>query len=96
MIVVTILPAVVVAVLEDFEEIADGDALLGHGVAVADGYGVVVEGVEVDGDAVGGADLVLAAIAAADALGVVELGAEAAADQVIDAAGGRSETGRCG
>ena len=48
-----VLPPVVVAVLEDVEEARDGDALLGHGVAVADGDRVVVEGVEVDGYAVG-------------------------------------------
>ena len=49
------------------------DADLLHGVAVADGDGAVVKGVEVDGDAEGRADLVLAAVAAADALGVVIL-----------------------
>ncbi len=73
----------------------DGDADLGHGVAVADGDGVVVEGVEVDGDAEGCADLVLAAVAASDALGVVVLG-EAVdyaglADEVVDAVGRGNE-----
>ena len=43
------------------------DALLRHRVALAHGDGVVVEGVEVDGDAERRADLVLAAVALADA-----------------------------
>ena len=69
----------------------DGDAELEHGVAVAEGYLLVVEGVEVHGDAEGGADFVLAAVAASDALGVVEKGVEALADEGVDAAGGGHE-----
>ena len=53
--------------------------LLLHRVALADRDGVVLEGVEVDGDAVRRADLVLAAVAAADRAGVVELDVPAAA-----------------
>ena len=68
---------------------------MGHGVAVADGDGLVVEGVEVDSDAEGCADLVLATVAASDALGIVVLG-EAVdyaglADEVVDAVGRRDE-----
>src|SRR6185312_4643524 len=48
-------------------------AFLGHGVAVADGHGLVLEGVEVHGDAERRADLVLAAVAAANGAGVVEV-----------------------
>src|SRR4051794_760680 len=43
----------------------DGDAFLRHGVAVADGDGVVFKGVEVDRDAVRRADLVLPPVALA-------------------------------
>ena len=67
---------------EPGEEVADGDAFLLHGVAVADGDGVflgvivvifsaLADGVEVDGDAEGGAHFVLAAVAAADGCGLV-------------------------
>ena len=54
-------------------ELARGDALLPHGVAVADGHRLVFQALEVDGDAERGADLVLAAVAASDRSGVVEL-----------------------
>jgi len=47
-------------------ELADGHANLFHGVAVADGDGIVFEGVEVDGDAEGRSDFVLAAVATAN------------------------------
>ena len=52
----------------------DRDPVLGEGVAVAQGDRVVVLGVEVDGDAPGGADLVLAAVALADRPAGVVLG----------------------
>ena len=63
----------------------DGDAHLLHRVAVADGHCVVrldalfrvANGLKIDGDAVGGADLVLPAIALADGAG--ELLAQGAA-----------------
>lgn len=48
------------------DEVADGDALLFHRVAVAEGDGVVFEGIEVDGDAKRGAEFVLAAVPFAD------------------------------
>src|SRR3954470_10657728 len=48
-------------------------ALLGHRVALPDRDRLVVEGVEVDGDAERRADLVLAPVAPADRAGVVEL-----------------------
>src|ERR1700677_1691968 len=55
-------------------DLVEADAFLAHGVAVPDRYRLVVQGVEVDGDAVRGADLVLTAVAAADRAGVVEVG----------------------
>src|SRR5689334_11188278 len=61
----------------------DRDADLLQGVAVAEGDGVVVHRLVVDGDAPGGADLVLAAVALADRAALVELGGEAAA-QVLE------------
>ena len=79
-------------VLEDAGQGGDRHAILVHGVPVADGDGMVVEGVEVHGDTVGGADLVLAAVAAADALGVVVLGVENAAELVVDGASGGDKT----
>src|SRR4051794_41432569 len=54
-------------------DLVQRDPLLGHRVALADRHGLVVEGVEVDGEAERGADLVLAAVAAPDRAGVVEL-----------------------
>src|ERR1700683_3034960 len=46
-------------------DLVEADAFLAHGVAVPDRYRLVVQGVEVDGDAVRGADLVLTAGVAA-------------------------------
>ena len=60
-------------------DLVDRDPLLRHGVALADRHRVVLEGVEVDGDAVGRADLVLAAVALADGLRVVEVDVPVAA-----------------
>src|SRR6476620_9888196 len=54
-------------------DLVERDPLLAHRVALAHRDGVVLEGVEVDGDAERGTDLVLAAVAAADGAGVVEL-----------------------
>src|SRR6266540_3483983 len=68
-------------------ELVDGDAILGHGVALADGYGVVGEGVEVDGHAERRADLVLAAVTAPDGAGVVEVNAPMLATGSRDVAG---------
>src|SRR6187200_2848890 len=61
-------------------EAGDRDADLLQGVAVAEGDGVVLHRLVVDGDSPGGADLVLAAIALADRAALVELGGEAAAE----------------
>src|SRR5437763_753234 len=54
-------------------DVVEAYPLLLHGVAGADGDRVVVEGLEVDGDAVRRTDLVLSPVAAADRTGVVEL-----------------------
>src|SRR5512142_2786339 len=54
-------------------DVVDADALLRHRVALPDGDRVVVEGLEVDGDAERRADLVLAPVATADRLRVVEV-----------------------
>src|SRR5690606_31204790 len=63
--------------LESLREVVvqrgDRHTLLRHRVAVADGHGVVVERVEVNGDAERGADLILAAVAAPDRAGVIEV-----------------------
>ena len=57
---------------EEDEEFVFGEAALFAGVAVAEGDGAVFfDRVEVDGDAEGGADFVLAAIAATDRTGGV-------------------------
>src|SRR6188472_568789 len=61
--------------------LVEGNPLLLHGVPLADGDGVVVEGVEVDRHAVGRADLVLAPVAAADGARVVEVDVPAEATQ---------------
>ena len=54
-------------------EVGDGHADLGHGVALPDGDGGIVERVEVNGDAQRRADLVLSPVSPPDALGVVVL-----------------------
>ena len=41
----------------------DGQTDLFHRVAVADGHRAVLQGLKIDGEAVGGADFVLAAVA---------------------------------
>src|SRR5215213_3409019 len=68
-------------------EALDRDSDLLEGVAVAEGDGLVVHRLVVDGDAPGGADLVLAAVALADRAALVELGGEAAAQILEDLAG---------
>ena len=62
-----------------------------HGIPVAEGDLFVVDGVEVHGDAEGGAYFILTAVAASDALGVVEEGVEALSDELVDASGGGDE-----
>src|SRR3954454_19430035 len=49
------------------------DPLLSHAVARAKSHRLVLQRVEVDGDAVGGADLVLPPVAPADGPGVIEV-----------------------
>ena len=58
---------------EEGEEVGLGDAFLGHRVAFAQREGVagLFDGVEVDGHAPRGADLVLAAVAFTDRTGLV-------------------------
>ena len=73
-------------------QLGDGHTHLLHGVAVADGdavvggnaLGLVAHGVEVHGDAVGGADLVLTAVALADGAGVVVVHHEVLAQLIAD------------
>src|SRR5699024_3206860 len=72
-------------------ELVDGDALLLHRVALADGDGVVVQGVEVDGHAVRGADLVLTTVAAADGAGGVVVDVPQTAQLVGDLLRGRGQ-----
>ena len=72
-------------------ELVDRDALLLHRVAVAHGHGVVLERVEVDGDAERRADLVLAAVATADRPRVVEVDVRRLRSRVGQRAGERSE-----
>src|SRR5258708_7558321 len=62
---------------DELSEVGNFYALLGAGVAIAEGDGIFVfglfaEGVEIDGDAERRADLVLAAVALADVAVVVE------------------------
>src|SRR5215470_1191076 len=64
----------------------DRDTGLLERVAVAEGDGVVLHRLVIDGDAPGGADLVLAAVALADRAALVELGGEAAAEVLEDLA----------
>src|SRR5262249_39840094 len=69
----------------------DADALLLHRVALANRDRLVVQRVEVDGDAERRADLVLAAVAAADRARVIELGGPALAQPRGDVAGLRRQ-----
>src|SRR5712692_4314338 len=70
--------------LQILPQLADRNALLLHAVPVAHGDGIAVrgillaQGVEIDGDAEGGADLVLAAVQLADGGGVVVDAADSA------------------
>ena len=67
-------------------ELVDPDALLLHGVAVADGHAAVVCGIKVVGDAERRADLVLTAVALADGAGLVKVGHKVLAQHVGDLA----------
>ena len=78
-------------------QLGNRDADLLHGVAVADGHGMVrrgrlvAHGLEVDGDAVRRADLVLAAITLADGTGIVEIDHEFLLQVMVDFLGSRGE-----
>src|SRR4051794_33378228 len=61
------------AVEEPGLDLGEGDSLLRHRVAVADGHRFVLERLEVEGDAVRRPDLVLPAITPADRAGIVEV-----------------------
>ena len=71
-------------------QLRNGDTDLLHGVAVADGDAVVslhlavTDGLEVHGDAQGGADLVLTAVALADGTGIVEVHHEVLTQHLVD------------
>src|SRR5262249_40676166 len=56
------------------DELVDADSVLPHRVALAHRDRLVVQRLEVDGHAVRGADLVLAAVPAADRARVIEVG----------------------
>lgn len=58
------------------DEIFNRDTHLSHGVALADGDAVVFKRVEVHGDAIGSADLVLTAVSLADGCGRIEVASE--------------------
>src|SRR5215211_8375342 len=74
--------------LELAGQLADRDAVLDQGVAVADRDRAVLERLVVDGHAVGRADLVLAAVALADRPALVVLALEARAlERGVDVAG---------
>ena len=64
-------PVEAYAVVDKAVQVGDVDACLSHGVALAQGDGIVFERLMVDGDAEGGADLVFPAIALADGTGFV-------------------------
>ena len=64
-----------------------GYALLGHGIAVADGHAVVLLGLMVHGDAEGSADGILTAVSLADAVLLVILAVEVKLQVVDDIAG---------
>src|SRR5690606_13300676 len=74
-------------------DLVEAHPLLLHRVPLADGDRVVLEGVEVDGDAVRRTDLVLAPVAPTDRTGVVEVDVPQAAQLRGEALGLRGEVG---
>src|SRR2546428_4399803 len=70
---------------------AQREPLLGHLVAGPNGRGLVIDGVEVDGDREWGSDLILPAISLADRLRVVKFGSEERAELVLDLQGDRGQ-----
>ncbi len=79
--------------VEEGEEVGLGDAFLGHRVAFAEGEGVagLFDGVEVDGHAPRGADLILAAVAFADGAGLVVEDGVAALEFFVEGLGALGE-----
>ena len=73
------------------KQVGDGNTHLFGAVAVAHGHGVVLERVEVDGDAPRCAHLVLASVALADALGDVVVAHEVGLERLEHLAGQRLE-----
>ena len=57
---------------QELGQAVHGDPVLCHGVPIADGDCAVLEAVEVDSDAIRGADLILTRIALPDIAAVVE------------------------
>ena len=62
-----------------------------HSVSIPNCYRVVVDSIEVNGNAVGGSDLILATVAASDTLGVVILASEVLSENVVDFTGSRKQ-----
>jgi len=58
---------------EVFLNLVNADTLLSHGVTLTNRHGVILKGIEVDGDAERGTNLVLTAVALANSLGIVEV-----------------------
>src|SRR5947207_13263448 len=72
-------------------EIGDGNTNLRHGIAFPDRHGLILARLEVDRDAEGRPDLVLAAVAPADGLRLVVCGHEVRAHLRPHVAGERRE-----
>ena len=56
-----------------FLNLVNADTLLSHGVTLTHRHGVILERIEVDGDAERGTDLILPAVALANSLGIIEV-----------------------
>ena len=70
--------------LEEGFDLFDVDAFLRAGVAVADGYGVVFEGVAVDGETEGGAGFIHACVAFTDVLFDIHLDGEFGSELAVE------------
>src|SRR3954449_2510573 len=81
------------AILEVALDRVEADPLLAHRVPLAHGHRVVLEGVEVDGEAERRADLVLTPVPPADRPGVVEVDVPAHAQRRGQITGLRGEVG---
>ncbi len=73
--------------MDETVEVGDVDAGLFHGVAVAQGDGVVFQGLVVDGDAERCADCILTAVALADGILFVVVGGEVKLEIIDNLAG---------